>query len=441
MRPVAKFGAPAVVCALGLVCLLALAACDGEDGQDAATPSPSLSTTATPSPSPSATLAAEAGPLGAYVVSVDDGSLTRLAVGEGYSVVSWEQDGTGLTLAQGEITGDQDVYQVNADGSELTLTATVDGWVGPWSPASRAIIRYDIGRDQDTGLVQYGLYVTSPGARLGRRVADGFVGIWSPDAQRIAFVGNFCDEAQDYVGVVKADGSGLVKLTDIVDAPQVGHAWSPDSRTLGLSAPDEAGVPQIYLADVESGERVKLTDGPGPKMRPAWSADGAFLSFAALEGEGPGATSTHWVVPREGGDATRLPAGIGYLEWSPQGRRLAFVKGGELQLLDLEEGGEPATAVQMGAGEGLDFHWSPAGSRIAFLKQSDGSDVTFLSEGRLYVVEVDGGGEKQLTSETLLQPGEGSGEPLVIDSIRWSPGGTKIAFAVVLPSRARGVCS
>ena len=150
----AKVGALAAVCALGLVCLLTLAACDGEDGQEAATPSPSPAPTASPSPSPSATVAAEAGPLGAYVVSVDDGSLTRLAVGEGYSVVSWGQDGTGLTLARGETTGDQDVYQVNGDGSELTLTATVDGWVGPWSPASRAIIRYDIGRDQDTGLVQ-----------------------------------------------------------------------------------------------------------------------------------------------------------------------------------------------------------------------------------------------------------------------------------------------
>jgi Tol biopolymer transport system component len=243
------------------------------------------------------------------------------------------------------------------------------------------------------------------------------------------------------VAVVNVDGSGLVRLTDIVDALQVGHAWSPDSRTLAISAPDEAGVPQIYLADVESGGRVKLTDGPWPKMRPAWSADGAFLSFAALEGEGPGATSTHWVMPKEGGDATRLPAGIGYLAWSPQGRRLAFVIGGELQLLDIEEGGEPMTLAQLGEGEGFDFHWSPDGSRIAFLKQSSGSDVAFLGQGRLSVVGADGSGEKQLTDETLLQPGESSGSPLVIDSIRWSPGGTKIAFAVVRPSVARGVCS
>jgi dipeptidyl aminopeptidase/acylaminoacyl peptidase len=364
------------------------------------------------------------------VVSVDDGNLTRLAVGEGYSVVSWEQDGAGLTLSRGETTGNQDVYQVNADGSELTLTATVDGWVGPWSPASRAIIRYDIGRDGDTGLVQYGLYVTSPGARLGRRVADGFMGIWSPDAQRIAFVGDFCDEAQDYVALVNVDGSGQVKLTDIVDALQVGHAWSPDSRSLAFSAPDEAGVLQIYLADVESGERVKLTDGPEPKMRPAWSADGSFLSFAALEGAGPGAVTAHWVVPKEGGDATRLPAGLSDLQWSPQGRGLAFVSAGELQILDLEEGGTPTSVEHLGESDNAALHWAPDGSRVAF-----------LSKGRLYLVEIDGGGDKQLTSDTLLQPSDGSGEPLVIDSIRWSPGGTKIAFAVVLPSVARAVCS
>ena len=426
----ARFGALAAVCAFGLVCLLALVACAGEDGQEAATPSPSPATTAESSASPSATAAAEAGPLGAYVVSVADGSLTRLTVGGGYSVVSWSQDGSGLTLAQGEMIGDQDTYSVNADGSELTLTATVDGWVGQWSPASRAVIRYEAGQDEGTGRVEYGLYVTSPGARLGRWVADGFLGMWSPDAQRIAFVGNFCDETQDYVGVMNVDGSGLVKLTDIVDALQVGHAWTPDGRSLAFSAPDEDGVLQIYLADLEDGGRVKLTDGPWPKMRPAWSADGAFLSFAALEGEGPGATSTHWVLPKEGGDATRLPAGIGYLQWSPQGRRLAFVSAGELQLLDLEEGGAARSVEHLGESGKADLHWSP-----------DGSSVAFLSEGRLYLVEVDGGGDKQLTSDTLLQPGEGSGSSLVIDSIRWSPGGTKIAFAVVLPSVARGVCS
>jgi Tol biopolymer transport system component len=210
----------------------------------------------------------------------------------------------------------------------------------------------------------------------------------------------------------------------------VGHAWTPDGRSLAFSAPDEDGVLQIYLADLEDGGRVKLTDGPWPKMRPAWSADGAFLSFAALEGEGPGATSTHWVLPKEGGDATRLPAGIGYLAWSPQGRRLAFVSAGELQLLDLEEGGAARSVEHLGESGKADLHWSP-----------DGSSVAFLSEGRLYLVEVDGGGDKQLTSDTLLQPGEGSGSSLVIDSIRWSPGGTKIAFAVVLPSVARGVCS
>jgi len=372
-------------------------------------------------------VAAEAGSLGAYLVTVADGRLTRLAAGEGYSIVSWSEDGTNLTLAQGETTGAQDTYSVNADGSALTLTATIDGWVGPWSPATRAIIRYATGRDQSTGLVQYGLYVTSPGARLGRWVADGFLGVWSPDGERIAFVGNFCDEEQNYVVVVNADGSDMVKLTD-VDSLQVGHAWSPDGRTLAFSAPDEEGVLQIYLADVGSGERVKVTDGPGPKMRPAWSADGAFLSFAALEGEATGAAPAYWVAPKEGGDSTPLLGGISDLAWSPRGRQLAFAGGGELQVLDLEKGGQPTALARLGQSDEVDFHWSPDGRRIAFIK-----------EGQIYVVGVDGG-EKQLTSETTLQATEGSGGPVIIDSIRWSPGGTKIAFAVGLPSAARGVC-
>ena len=422
----AEFRVLAAARALALACLLGLAACDDEYGQDSTAPSPSPVTTAGPGLSPSPSVAAEAGPLGAYVVDVADGAVTRLAAGEGYSVLSWSQDGTSLTLAQGELTGDQDIYSVNADGSQLTLTGTVDGWMGSWSPAGRAVIRYEAG--QDTKPVQYALYVTSLKAREGQRVADGFLGVWSPDGERIAFVGNFCDEERNYVGLVKADGTDPVKLTD-VDALQVGHAWSPDGRSLAFSAPDEEGAFQIFLADVEGGTRVKLTDGPSSKMRPAWSADGAFLSFAALEGEEPGAAPAYWAVPKEGGGAVPLPAGIGDLAWSPQGRQLAFAGGGELQVLDLEEGGEPTALARLGESGEVDFHWSPDGRRIAFIK-----------EGQIYVVEIDGRGEKQLTSETTLQAADGSG-PVIIDSVHWSPGGTKIAFAVGLPSAARAVCS
>jgi hypothetical protein len=105
------------------------------------------------------------------------------------------------------------------------------------------------------------------------------------------------------------------------------------------------------------------------------------------------------------------------------------VSAGELQILDLEHGGAPTSVELLGESDKADLHWSPDGSRVAF-----------LSKGSLYMVEVDGSGDKQLTGDALLQPGDG-GEPLVIDSIRWSPGGTKIAFAVVQPSVARGVCS
>jgi Tol biopolymer transport system component len=404
--------APAAASALALVCLLGLAACSDGDRHENTAPSPGV--------------AAEAEALGAYVVDVASGEVTRLTEGEGYSVVSWSQDSSALTLSQGELTGDQDIYSANADGSQLTLTGTVGGWMGPWSPDGRAVIRYEAG--QGTRPVQYGLYVTSLGAREGRRVADGFLGVWSPDGERIAFVGNFCDEERNYVGVVKADGSDLVKLTD-VDALQVGHAWSPDGRSLAFSAPDDAGVPQIYLADVENSTRVKLTDGPSLKMRPAWSADGALLSFAALEGGGPGATFTYWVVPKEGGDTSPLPAGVGDLAWAPQGRQLAFAGGDELQVLNLEGSGQPTAVAELGQSDEVDFQWSPDGRRIAFIK-----------EGQIYVVGVDGSGEKQLTSETTLQAADGSGGPVIIDSIRWSPSGAEVAFAVVLPSAARGVC-
>ena len=86
--------------------------------------------------------------------------------------------------------------------------------------------------------------------------------------------------------------------------------------------------------------------------------------------------------------------------------------------------------ARLGESDEVDFQWSPDGRRIAFIK-----------EGQICVVGADGSGEKQLTGETTLRATDGTAGPVIIDSILWSPSGSEIAFAVVLPSAARGVCS
>jgi Tol biopolymer transport system component len=63
--------------------------------------------------------------------------------------------------------------------------------------------------------------------------------------------------------------------------------------------------------------------------------------------------------------------------------------------------------------------WSPDGRKIAFTRREDVGDYTTLSEDDVFVMDSDGGGERQLTREV---EGQHSGQP------SWPPDGRAIVF-------------
>ena len=63
--------------------------------------------------------------------------------------------------------------------------------------------------------------------------------------------------------------------------------------------------------------------------------------------------------------------------------------------------------------------WSPAGRKIAFTRREDVGDYVTYSEDDVFVMDSDGGGERQLTEEV---EGQHAGQP------EWSPDGQEIVF-------------
>jgi Tol biopolymer transport system component len=144
---------------------------------------------------------------------------------------------------------------------------------------------------------QWVAYVAYPEGTLWRSRVDGSDRLqltlpplsaalprWSPDGQRIAFMGAGPDEPWK-LRLVAADGGPSPPLLP-GDRSEVDPSWSPDGRTLafgsriGEQAPDSPVA--IQLLDLDT-KRVSLVEGSEGLFSPRWSPDGRHLAAVSLD--------------------------------------------------------------------------------------------------------------------------------------------------------------
>jgi len=136
--------------------------------------------------------------------------------------------------------------------------------------------------------------------------------------------------------VVSPDGRAVVyTVTAIVDQP--GKPGEYSYRThLWLAATDGHVAPR------------ELTHGEAAASSPQWSPDGRRLAFVRKDGE----KAQVWILPlADGGEAfpvTKLESGAGKPQWSPDGTRLAFTSG--LSFTDVRKELEQAHAASVQPG-------------------------------------------------------------------------------------------
>jgi TolB protein len=253
-----------------------------------------------------------------------------------------------------------------ARGDVRTLTAEIRDVTGlAWSPDGRKIA-YVQSAHSGIGIVD-----ASTGRNriiTERRFPSGTMfsrPTWSPDAARVAFAASSvpadvnCDEleclgsVQAHIYVMDADGGEPLRLTG-EDVLSGDPAWSPDGERIafvGVSpwdpgSPEPPGRPQIYVMDADGSSVRRLTSfGHGPRDL-VWLSDGASLAFGTV-------SSDIFVMDVDGGSprpiVTSLVAADGSFEnadpaWSPDGLRLLFTRstedGNAVWVVDADGGGE-----------------------------------------------------------------------------------------------------
>ena len=287
------------------------------------------------------------------------------------------------------VDANSEINLVSADGrSFVNLTNHPDIEFSPtWSPDGRKIA-FTSGHDVFDGPMQTHLetqiFTMNPDGsgrtQLTGGVRDGGPA-WSPDGNRIAFIGNDSD-GTSHLFIMNADGSGQTSLT----SPSRRPAWSPDGTRIAFSG-QSPGRPGIFVINADGSGETQLTDVND--VGAAWSPDGTRIAFVrAVIGQG----DAIYVMNADGSGLARVASdtagGQQALSWSPDGTKITFELGGRVYLVNANGTG----LAQLTFGPYAYFPtWSPDG-RIAYFQTQEHAQ-------RLYLMELDGSGEVPLTPE------------------------------------------
>ena len=173
----------------------------------------------------------------------------------------------------------------------------------------------------------------------------------------------------------------------------------------------EGAIPQVYLQDIQSGQRELLGNFPGMTFAPRFSPDGRSMVMSMMERK----NSDLYLMDLTSKSTKRLttsPAIDVSASFAPDSRNIVFSsdRGGSQQLYVMSAKGGNAKRISFGDGRYSAPVWSPRGDKIAFVKNNKG-------KFGIGIMNTDGSSERMLT------------ESFMDESPTWSPNGRVVIFS------------
>lgn len=177
---------------------------------------------------------------------------------------------------------------------------------------------------------------------------------------------------------------------------------SPDEKRLAVSMIDPLGrlTSDIWLIDLESGSRTRLTFDPGAESSPTWKPDGSVIVFHTSR-DGPlniyqkAANGAGTEDPLLRSDNSKNPT-----DWSADGKFILYQEqnprtGSDLWVLPLSEEQKPFPFLQTNSTE-VQARFSPNGKWIAYTSNESGTYQIYVRSfpsGGQWQISDNGGGD------------------------------------------------
>jgi Tol biopolymer transport system component len=393
------------------------------------------------------------GQIGLYVARVDGSGVARVSSGtmiaegdvavSGHSIpygaspedaYSWSPDSTQLVYtADAEIDEIFEVYLVAPDGSGHRK---ING-----NTANGSVYLDDVRWSPDGRYVSQRVRSASTHAVLGINTHDTLAGGpnsvrvnptismapavfdygWSPQGDRIAYIGNAVLDTRPELFVVNPDGTGHTKVSSgyggmigKIDVPVSSMAWSPDGSRLAYIATFTFGQPELFTVSPDGSGNLRVN---GALTSPdfvgsfRWSPDSRRLAYA-LRRNLPFMDHELYAVNADGSGLAQISAslpaagrGVRHYTWSPDSARLAF-------RMDTDTADEPrlyaadadggnlarVDADPVAGGFVLSYRWTPDGNSLIYVADQESDDVF-----EVYVADADGANRRKLSGEAPIR--------------------------------------